>query len=93
MGYEKKVFLMDRETLHEVVGPQVDRNEEMLSVMERINGKEIKASLRDENFALIKLRGVVSEKSQPKSSRMVLEDWKGNKLPKPWSIKVLEIIE
>ncbi len=93
MGYEKKVFLMDRETLHEVVGPQVDRNEEMLSVMERINGKEIKASLRDENFALIKLRGVVSDKSQPKSSRMVLEDWKGNKLPKPWSIKVLEIIE
>lgn len=93
MFYEKKVFLMDRETLHEVVGPQVDRNEEMLVVMEKIKGKEIKAALRDESFALVKVRGIVLEKSLPNSSKMVLEDWKGNKLPEPWSIKVLEIIE
>lgn len=93
MAYEKKVFLMDRETLHEVVGPQVDRNEEMLIVMDRIKGKEIKTPLRDENFAMVKVRGIVSDKAQPNSSKMVLEDWKGNKLPKPWSIKILEIIE
>ena len=93
MAYEKKVFLMDRESLHEVVGPQVNRDEEMLVVMEKIKGKEIKAALRDENFALVKLRGIVSDKALSNSSKMVLEDWKGNKLPKPWFLKVLEIIE
>lgn len=93
MSYEKKVFVMDRETLHEIVGPSVNRDEDMLAVMERIKGKEIQAPLRDENFALIKVRGIVSDKSQPNSSRMILEDWKGNKLPKAWSIKVLELIE
>ena len=93
MAYEKKVFLMDRESLHEIVGSQVNRDEEMLIVMDKIKGKEIKASLRDENFALVKLRGIVSDKALPNSSKMVLEDWKGNKLPKPWFLKVLEIIE
>ena len=93
MAYEKKVFLMDRETLHEIVGPSVNRDEDMLVVMDRIKGKEINASLRDENFAMVKVKGIVSDKSQAGSSKMILEDWKGNKLPKPWSIKILEISE
>lgn len=91
MSYEKKVFLMDRETLHEIVGPQVNRDEEMLIVMNKIKGKEIVTPIRDENFALVNVRGIVSDKALPKSSKMVLEDWKGNKLPSPWYLKVLEI--
>ncbi len=91
MVNENKVFLMDRETLHEIVGPSVNRDEEMLVVMDKIKGKEINASLRDENFALVKVRGIVTDKVMPKTSKMILEDWKGNKLPNPWSIKVLEI--
>lgn len=90
MAYEEKEFLMDRETLHELVGPQVSRDEEMLVVMERIKGKEIKAVLRDENFARAEVRGILLKDSTA-GSRLLLEDWKGNKLPDRWSIKVLEL--
>lgn len=93
MDYAKKVFLMDRETLHDIVGSQVNRDEEMLVVMEKIKGREIEASLRDENFGLVKVKGVISNRTVARASKMVLEDWKGNKLPKPWYIKVSKIAE
>lgn len=90
MAYEDKEFLLDRETLQLLAGPAVSRDEEALVILAKLKGKEISATLRDENFAMVNVKGTLIDKASG-ASKVWIEDWKGFRLPKPWGLKVKEL--
>ena len=93
MTYEENEFRIDREALQGVVGSEVEWNVEPEVILEMIKGQEVTAWVKDKNFAILKVKAIISDSTEklPGSVRLWVENWQGVPLPKAWAIKILEI--
>jgi hypothetical protein len=72
---------------------KVGKTEDIGAVLERLDGKEIEVTLRDEKFEMMKVRCKIynSAEESPKAAKLWLREWTGNRLPKPFAVEILEI--
>ncbi len=88
-------YNIDRETLQGLVSEKIDRNCEPEVILESIKGKKVKVILRDEAFLKVPVEAIIvpSPGDMKSASRLWVENWHGHRLPGPWGIKILKILD